>query len=178
MYIKQSKQLQFRSIDFYPLNPRYENSISFIYLFFHDAYGYIQRQGIIEYIHELNTMNERALSYQNINVGIDYKNNLIYLCEGWYDYHNKPTTQEIEALLESEDFVELCRIGFLEYAVMSKDNFIHLLLAWDKIWNQKTIMLILLYLNDKDWYDVLPFDSQEAMEQFVADYTKQAITQK
>ena len=172
MYIKQNKKLQFRSIDFYPLNPRRENSISFIYLFFHDAYVYIQRQGVTEYINKLNSIHKGMLEYEMVDVGIDNINNLIYLCEGWYDYHNKPTTPEIDALLESENIVELCHIKFLEYAVMTKENFIHLILSWDKIWNQKLIVFILLYQNEHDWYDILPFETEEAMDQFIADHTQ------
>ncbi|MBV8661347.1 MAG: hypothetical protein JO129_04350 [Candidatus Dependentiae bacterium] len=172
MYIKQSKQLQFRSLDFYPLNSYQENQISFIYSFFHDVYGYIQRQGVIEYIKNLNSMNDGMLEYELVNLVIDYKNNLIYLCESYNDYHNKLTTPEIEILLDTENFLELCHIGFLKYVVMTKENFIHIILSWDKIWKQKSILYILLYQDDKDWYDVLPFQTQEKMEQFITDHTK------
>ena len=30
----------------------------------------------------------------------------------------------------------------------------------------------LLYQNELDWYDVLPFDSEQAMKQFVTDHTQ------
>jgi hypothetical protein len=48
----------------------------------------------------------------------------------------------------------------------------HILLSWDKIWKDRSIQFILLYQDNKNWYDVLPFESQEAMEIFVADHTK------
>ena len=165
MYIKQKKDLQFKSINFYPLNPNRENSISFIYLFFHDAFHYVYRSGINEFIEK----NREGMSFEMIELSIDNHNDLIYLSESWHSYKNKPTTPEIERLLEEENFIKLCKMGFLDYVVMTKENFIHILFAWDKILHQLP-PFALLYQDDKDWYDVLPFDTQEAMEQFVADH--------
>ena len=172
MHIQECKQLKFRSQNFYPLNSQQENPISFLYLFFHDAYPYIQREGVCEYIKNLDDKKEALIDYNMVNVIINNNKNLIYLSEGYYLYKNKIITPEIDLLLEQENFVQLCQIGFLEYACMKKENFIHLIVSWDKIWNQKEIEFILLYLDDQNWYDVLPFDSQEAMENFVADHTK------
>ena len=90
---------------------------------------------------------------------------------------NKPTTEEIENLLDEENFIELCEIGFLDYVVMTKDNFYHLLLVWDKVLDQAP-PFALLYEDDKNWFDVLPFDSKEAMETFVADHTQPEEIQK
>jgi hypothetical protein len=58
--------------------------------------------------------------------------------------------------------------------MMTKDNIIHLLTIWEKIITQKS-NFVLLYLDDKDWYDVLPFDTEEAMEKFLADHTQEEI---
>jgi len=109
-------------------------------------------------------------SFEMVEISIDYKNNQVYFSEDYNSYRDKPTTAKIEELLEEENFIELCKIGFLDYTTMSKDNFIHLLLAWDKILDQLP-PFALLYQDDNDWFDVLPFDSQETMKMFVADHT-------
>ena len=125
------------------------------------------------FIKAINTYSKDGMGFKLINIDIDNINNLVYLSESWYDYKDKPTTPEINELLEKENFIELCKIGFLDHITMTKDNFTHVLLTWDKIYqSKKSIPFILLYQDDKDWYDVKPFDTQEAMEQFVADHTQ------
>lgn len=170
--IKQYKKLKFTLNNFYPLNPEGGDLISFIYLYFHEAYRDIHKQGIANYVALLDSLGNDAFRYNEINLCFDQEENLIYIFESLYYYRNKPTTQAIEKLLDTENFLELCRVHFVEYASMTKENFVHILHAWEKFWNQKSIMFMLLYLDDKDWYDILPFDSQEAMEKFVDEHTK------
>ncbi|MDP3787710.1 MAG: hypothetical protein Q8Q60_00150 [Candidatus Chromulinivorax sp.] len=130
---------------------------------------------ISHFIKAITTYSKDGMGFELLNIDIDNKENLVYFSESWYDYKSKPTTPEIEALLEAEDFIQLCKMGFLDYAVMTKDNFMHLLLTWDTILNQLP-SFALLYLDDKGWYDIKAFDSQTAMEQFVADHTTPKIT--
>jgi len=62
-------------------------------------------------------------------------------------------------------------MGFLKYTMMIKDNFYYLILTWNKILDQLP-PFVLLYQDDQDWYEILSFDSKEAMEKFVTDHTK------
>ena len=128
-------------------------------------------RGVSDFIKAINTYSRDGMSFEFVEITIDRENDLVYFSESWYDYKNKPTTPEIDQLLEEENFIKLCKIGFLDYIVMTKDNFIHLLLAWDNILKQLP-PFALLYLDDKDWFDIMPFQTQEEMEQFVADHTK------
>jgi hypothetical protein len=73
--------------------------------------------------------------------------------------------------------LQLCQNKISKNAILSKDNFISLLTKWSDFYDVKK-SFVLLYLDDKDWYDVLPFDSQETMEKFVADHTQEEIVQK
>ena len=128
-------------------------------------------RNINNFIKAINTYSKDGMGFEFINVDIDNINNLVYLSESWHDYKNKTTTQKIDQLLEEENFIELCKIGFLDHITMTKDNFIHILFTWDKLLDQQS-PFALLYQDDKDWFDVKPFDTQEAMEQFVADHTQ------
>ena len=126
------------------------------------------------FINAIQTYSKDGMSFELLEVNMDNKNNLVYLSECWYDYKDKPTTPEIDKLLEEDNFIELCKMGFLDYIALTKENFIHLLLTWDKILEQLP-PFALLYLDDKNWYDVLPFESQQAMEAFVVTHTKKEI---
>jgi hypothetical protein len=75
---------------------------------------------------------------------------------------------------EDWSYTEICKNNIIPHASMTKDNFAHILTKWDQLWNQKP-PYILLYQNDQDWYELEPFQSQETMEQFVADYNAKEI---
>ena len=149
------------------INERSLSNFFNLTIFLLSYFGYVKRDGILHFLEK----NKLGIMFEEINIDIDNQDNLVYINESYCSSIDKPTTPEIEALLEKEDFIQLCKIGFLDHIVMTKENFRHLLLAWDKIVDQLP-PFALLYLDDQNWYDVLPFDSQEAMENFVADHTK------
>lgn len=45
------------------------------------------------------------------------------------------------------------------------------MVVWNKIIEQAP-PFALLYKDEKDWYDALPFESTELMEEFIAQHTK------
>jgi len=141
------------------------------------SFGSIRRIRVLCFIENMKTKYKNGISYEEVDINIDNENDLVYLSESYHTYDTKPMTKEIDDLFEAENFIELCKIGFLDYDVMTKENFIHILLLWDKILDQVP-PFALLYQDDKNWFDVLPFDTQEAMEKFVADHTKLEETQK
>ena len=167
MYIKYKDMYRFEISRYFTLDRMNQGELYWITMFLNYGFSTIRRCGVLNFIEKY----KYGMLFEDVNLNIDNENDLVYFSESYYTYENKPTTPEIEELLEKEDFIQLCKIGFLDYVVMTKENFIHLLLAWDKIINQLP-PFALLYLDDKNWYDVLPFDSQEAMEKFVADHTK------
>jgi len=167
MKIQRSKQLQLQSIYYYPVDPRMFDSISFIYSFFLHGFVYVRRNGIFNFIKKYKD----GIELEEVNIDIDNTNNIVYFSEGHYGYDNKPTTSEVDDLFEEQNFIELCKIGFLDHITMTKDNFTHILLTWDKIIDQQS-PFALLYQDNKNWFDVKPFNTQEAMEQFVADHTQ------
>ena len=178
MIIKQSEQLRYNSgfNAYFPFKPGFQTSTSLINIFFLDGFGYLKRGGELIFMQKIERMLQHGIGFENIDVSIDHINNLVYISEIYYD-KNKPTTDEIENLLDEENKIELCKIGFLEHVILTKENFIHIILSWDKATNQRS-PFALLYQDDKNWYDVLPFDKQEAMEIFVADHTQQKLTKK
>ena len=141
------------------------------------SFSYIGRHDVLDFIEKMKTMYKDGISFEMVDISIDNNNDLVYFSESYHTYNSKPMTPEIEELLEEDNLIKLCKMGFLGYIVMTKENFIHLLLIWAKTLNQLS-PFALLYKDESNWFDVLPFDSQEAMEKFVADHTKQEIIQK
>ncbi len=131
-------------------------------------------RGVPDFIKTITDYPQDRMLFELVEISSNQQNNLIYIYESYYTYHDKPTTPKIDKLLEEENFIELCKIGFLDYVTLTKDNFIQLLLVWNKILEQLP-PFALLYLDDKNWYNVLPFDTQQAMEIFIATHTEQEI---
>ena len=167
IHIKKYKELQLRSMGYYPMDSIIKQPLSFIYLLFSNGFYRIRRDGVKNFI----TKHKEGMGFEEVDIDIDNTDNIVYFSEGHYGHDNKPTTSEVDNLFEEENFIELCKLGFLDHITMTKDNFTHILFAWDKILDQQS-PFALLYQDDKDWFDVKPFDTQEAMEQFVADQTQ------
>lgn len=177
MQIKQTAQLEFdiNFNRFFPAKRPINKPISFVYLFFLNGSARIYRSGVENFIEELKTVYREGMNFEMIELSLDYENKLAYINEP-FDNSKKEITPEIDALIESQATVELCRRDFMGYAVMTQDNLFHLLRAWNEILH-KNSLFALIYLDDKDWYDVLPFETQETMEKFVANHTEEEITE-
>jgi len=173
MKIKQSGQLIYSFGSYSPV--KHPNTapinapIYYLYLFLLEAYGRVLRQGIMEFMKEIYESQCNRL-YESFALKVDTQNNLIYLIEDSDYYDSKINTPELDELAEEGDLVELCRRGVADHAVLTKENFLYLLLKWEKI-VQTSDSFLLLYLDDKNWYDSEPFDSLQAMEKFIADHT-------
>ncbi len=135
-------------------------------MFLSSHFGYVKRKGILTFIKECSL----GIRFEWINVDIDHENDLVYINESYESNDPKFDTPEINTLIEADNFIALCKMGLVDYTVMTKDNFTHLLFAWDKIIDTLP-PFALLYQDDQGWYDVLSFDTQETMEQFIADHT-------
>lgn len=110
--------------------------------------------------------------FEDVEITLDAENNLIYLSDAYDDDYRIRTKNLTQAMI-----IEFCKNGSLHHRIMTKLNFIHLVSAWAKLLENEP-SFALFYLDDKDWYDVLSFDLQEAMEKFVADHTQSEATQK
>ena len=178
MIIKQSKQLEYDEAfkSFFPFKPSLQTPISLINIFFLDGFGHLKRGGQLIFMQKIENLLMHGMGFENVRVTIDTLNSLVYISEVYYD-KNKPTTDEIEKLLDEQNEIELCKMGFLEHVILTKENFLHIILSWDKASNQRS-PFALLYQDENGWFDILPFNSSEAMEKFVADHTQQEATQK
>jgi len=160
----------------YEMFPEYD-SFFYISRFFLVDFKRFRSFGMKVFFEELNMLGNDTIGTEDVNINIDQNDNKIYISESYYTYDQKPRTPEIEKLFNQSNFLELCKIGFLDYVTMTKDNFFHLLLIWDRFLDQSP-PFVLLYEDDKNWFDILPFDSKKAMEKFVADHTELEETQK
>lgn len=147
------------------------NKIYQIRMFLAYSFGSIRRTGIIKFIEQLETIHKNGISFEEVEIHIDNQNSLVYFSESYHTYDRKPITLEIDELFEEGNFIELCKIGFLDHIIMTKENFIYVLLTWNQILDQLQ-PFALLYQDEKKWYDVIPFQTQQAMEKFLADHLK------
>ena len=184
MQIRQYKLFEFeiqnKSYGFFG-NLDYQNPITHVQFFLNDCYGYVRRAGgSIPFFASLQAPNgEWGMGFNELDLSVDMENKLVYISELFFGYNYKDIMTEEEFYIKCDEvgYLELYKKNIIESAVMTKDNFIHLLTAWEKLLQDQS-PFALLYLNDKGWYDVLPFDFLEAMEKFVADHTQQETTQK
>jgi len=175
MYINQYKQFKFKSGSYYPLNVINRNEESpfcYISIFFYDGFPYVYRQGVVEYIKKLNNFEPACMIFQMTELSFDNEKNLAYVSETYNNWFDKEITPVVDDLLEKGDTIALCHEGFFEYVVMPKENLFHLLLKWGTFVD-KRVPFILIYQDDKDWYDTASFETKEAMNKFIADHAKQ-----
>jgi len=166
---------QFKVIqDFYsPLHALSDLKISYVAIFLYRVNGYVYRAGgPIPFFESLKAANgEWGMTFETIDLNVDIQNNLVYLGEEFDPYEHNMTEQEFKIKYNNMNALQLCQNNIVDCAVMTKDNFIYLLTVWLKFYDTMP-PFVLLYLDDKNWYDLLSFDTQEAMKEFVADHTK------
>ena len=180
MKIIQYKPFEFQNNEYeYQGMSYYKNPISHVEMFLYYGYGYVFRAGgPIPFLDSLHAPNgECGTTIEMVDLNVDIKNDLIYLGEIFDAYEADMTDEEFNIKYNNMNALQLCQNNIVDCAVMTKDNFVHLFNTWEEIWQNQS-PFALLYLDDKNWYDVLPFDSQQAMEEFVAAHTQQETIQK
>jgi hypothetical protein len=167
MYIKEFIKIELDENRYYPIYPKNIQNINYIAIFFYDGFGHIYRSGVEDFIKK----NPLGMIFQMSELSINNANNLVYISES-YDNSTKKITPEIAQLIEAEDTIELCHRNFIGYAVMEKDNLIDLFIKWKNFIDKKA-PFILIYQDDQNHYNTQDFESQQAIEQFIADHTQQ-----
>ena len=166
--------MQIKDYDFFEYWPNFKNYYSIDYRdhsidnisdFLHDNCPPIKNDKISKFLKNLQDSFESGL-FQYFAITINNENDMIYISNLYHYDYSKLENKSADII------IKLCHEKSLDYNVMTKDNFIHLLSEWEKIWQQPS-PFALLYLDDKNWHDVLPFESQQVMEAFVAAHTQQ-----
>lgn len=132
-------------------------------------FGFIRNIGAVKFIEELDGVYKNGIMFEMVEINIDHANNLIYISESYNDYSDRMNTSELRLLLEQFSTLDFCHTNLIHYICISKDNFKHLLLQWDQLIDLWT-PFALLYQDEKDWYDLISFETQESMELFVAEH--------
>ncbi|MGZ6250835.1 MAG: hypothetical protein ACXWL2_02300 [Candidatus Chromulinivorax sp.] len=99
--------------------------------------------------------------FRYVEVTIDSKNDLVYISDANdedYRFHEENINESI--------IIKRCLNGDLYYNIMTKNNFIHLISSWVQLL-QNEPKFALLYQDENDWYDVIPFQTEEEMKQFI-----------
>jgi len=166
MYIQQHKQLKYKSEDFYPINPIFKCNISFLSYFLMLDFGHIRQN--LEYEIKYYFIDNEGTGFPTTEVSVDNKNNLVYIGEmpDPCDYED-----EDYPFISGKTPLEHFQEGLLESVNLTKDNFFHILRTWNKYLEEKPSFL-LLYQDENDWFDILPFQSKEEMDQFVENHTE------
>jgi hypothetical protein len=175
MNIRQYKRFEFQNNEYeYQGMSHYKNPISHVEMFLYRVFGYVNRAGgAVKFLNNLYALDsENRMTLEMVDLNIDTQKNLIYLCETFDAYEADMTEEEFNIKYNNMNALQLCQNNIIDCAVITKDNFVHLFNAWKEMYQNQS-PFVLLYLDEKNWYDVLPFESQEAMEEFVATHTQQ-----
>jgi len=152
----------------------YQTEISHVETFLYDAVGYVYRKGGPKDFLDSFIVLENGdcgITFDLVDLNIDRVNNIVYLGQVFDAYEVKMTDEEFNRTYNNMNALQLCQNNIVDCAAMTRENFIKLLTTWGQL-VQKKSAYILLYLDDQNWYDALPFDSKEAMEQFIADHVQ------
>ena len=147
-----------------------DHSIDTISDFLQDNCPPMKNSEISEFLKNLKDSFENGL-FQYFAITINNENDMVYISNLYHYDYSKLENKSVQMI------IKLCHENSLEYNIMTKDNFVHLLFTWEKIWENKS-PFALLYLDDKNWYDVLPFDTQQSMEKFIAAHIQQENNEK
>ncbi len=152
-------------------NSHDENKITYVQFFLNDCYGYVRRYGgPIRFLASLKADNgEWGMSFNELDLNIDMEKNLVYIGEMFDPETYNMTEQEFNSKYNNMNSVQICQNNMVDCVVMTKDNFINLLIVWGQLLETKPPFVV-LYIDDNNWYDLLPFDSQETMEFFITDH--------
>ncbi len=156
--------------DRYSVYKKFDIDLHFLSIFLTDVVYYDFRMKIQELIQDLDTFHSDGQGFDFVELDVDHKNNMIYLSEPYSDYMKKIPDPKFYEFYSTTLSVILCQNNLIEHLVITKNNFVHVLSLWTECWEHRKAFA-LLYQDDQGWYDVLPFDTQETMEQFIADHT-------
>jgi len=152
----------------------YQNPISYVESFLYDVYGYVYRAGgPKEFLDHFIIRENGSMigGFNTIEFNLDTVNNIIYVGEIFDAGDLHMTDAEFNDKFGNMTSLQLCQNKIIDGAIISRNNFIKLLTTWGQL-VQKKSAYILLYFDDQNWYDALPFDSKEAMENFIADHAQ------
>ena len=109
----------------------------------------------------------RVGKFPGVEVTLDPETNLVYISDAYEDDYRIRMRDVTQA-----DVLEFCKNNELDFQVMTYENFLALISAWDKLLTNEP-KFALLYQNENDWYDLLPFDDEQDMKQFTLEHLQQ-----
>ena len=171
MYIEKYNLYKLKYNKSYFIDLRIEND-DYLYpisSLLHEIYPHNKALWYENFIQQEKTFSRVGI-FEDIEVTFDLENNLVYLSDAYDDDYRCRMKNVTTSMI-----IEFCLEGTLNYIIIPKDNFIHLISSWAKLLEHEPYFA-LLYQDDNNWYNVLPFDSQEAMEKFIAEHTEQKTT--
>jgi hypothetical protein len=166
MYIKKYDYYKFKYYGSSMLDFRYEDNDNIPYCVteflkvmypLHHALGYKQYMPGSDILFETTT-------FYDLIVILDKPSQMVYMAQ-FFDKDYQHTSPGIT----SEMIIDICKQGEADFDILSFDNFTYLFERWVQfLENDPTF--ILLYQDHRDWYDLIHFETEETMRQFVADH--------
>ena len=170
MYIKQANLFEFSSSfnNFY----YFENSlisnvnIGYVSIFLNSDFWSIKKD--LENDIQRIFINGKGIAFQTTAVVIDSNKQFIYI--GVLPDYCDEDEEGFKPMVEDKSVLEHFQENLLDNVRLTKDNFFYILRTWKKYLEEKPSFL-LLYQNENDWFDILPFQSKEEMDQFIKEHT-------
>ena len=173
MYIKEYESFKFENNKYcFFKKTNDQTHLFFLSMFLWDTLYYFFRMEPQAFIQSLDNFNSDGQAFEFVEIDIDHEKKLIYLSEPYDDLIKKIIDKSEKNFYTITPKLTLCQKQIIKHVVITQENFIKIILLWTKIWNTKA-PFILLYLDGKNSYEVLPFETQQAMEDFVAVHTQQ-----
>ncbi|MBP6869709.1 hypothetical protein KBC04_02410 [Candidatus Babeliales bacterium] len=173
MYIKQCHEFYYRLDNFSVLASGkfyiHDLNMKYLSICLYDDFGSLASKNQLEKNINRYFVEGHGIGLPSTQISVDKKNDLIYIgmmpdpCDddsGVYDPINNDKT-----------CLDLFKEGLVESVHLSKENFFYILRTWDKYFEEKPSFL-LLYQDDKDWFDLKPFETRELMEQFLEEHLR------
>ena len=143
----------------------------FLSNFLEDMYPYKSALSCTEYIRESEVL-LCISSLWKTDVILEKETNLIYIVDG-YDNNHRDRIPNVT----NEIVLGLCKQGDIEFDTLPFDNFKYLFRRWKNLLKRKP-KFALLYQNESDWYDVMQFQTEESMMQFIDNHLEANVVNK
>ena len=174
MYFKQYNKFRYSSNNFYAFTNTdnfyiKNNNIIYLSLCLTLDYAAIRLKQTLEEGIQENFIDGNGGGFYETRVIHDKINSLIYI--GFTPDPDSDDDQEYYNYPGEITILEAYQKGILESLHLATENFFYILRTWDRYRKEKPSFL-LLYQDDKNWFDLKPFETQELMQEFIAQYIK------
>jgi len=177
MHIQQFGQFKYSADfkNFYYEGKEFGPGIGFLSMFFHNDFRTIRKN--LENDMQEFFVKSQSITFYETTVMNDAENNLIYIgVEPNFEEENSEIYDAFIADKSEKEIADIQPLEFFKHNIwenmhLSRDNFFDLLRSWNNFLTEKT-PCVLLYQDDTNKFNVMPFQSGKEMGTFIISHTK------